>query len=112
MQVREYLGREKLTGIRVESVDGTVRTDIRADGVFLEIGLAPNTKPVAGLVRLNDLGEIPVDRNQATTVPGFFAAGDVTDEPEKQMVVAAGAGAKAALAAHRYLMGNRIAVVA
>jgi alkyl hydroperoxide reductase subunit F len=72
--------------------------------VFLEIGLVPNSAPVKDLVRLNSSGEIEVDRDQAASVPGFFAAGDVTDEREKQIVVAAGAGAKAALAAYNYLL--------
>ncbi|HVC29536.1 MAG TPA: FAD-dependent oxidoreductase, partial [Steroidobacteraceae bacterium] len=73
------------------------------DGVFLEIGLAANSAPVRGLLALNEAGEIPVARDQATAVPGFFAAGDVTDEREKQIVIAAGAGARAALSADRYL---------
>lgn len=103
-RVVEFLGRESLQGLRVESVDGSERTDFLVDGVFLEIGLVPNSAAVEHLLKLNDAGEIPVDRNQATAVPGLFAAGDVTDEPEKQIVVAAAAGAKAALAAHRYLL--------
>ncbi|MGB9605335.1 MAG: FAD-dependent oxidoreductase, partial [Bryobacteraceae bacterium] len=104
-RVVEFLGRESLQGLRVESIDGQQRTDFLVEGVFLEIGLTPNSTPVEHLVKLNEAGEIPVDRNQATAVPGLFAAGDVTDEPEKQIVVAAAAGAKAALAAHRYLLG-------
>lgn len=103
-EVREYLGRDRLTGVRLESLDGRARLDLRVEGVFLEIGLVPNSDPVRGLVRLNAEGEIEVGRDQSTSVPGLFAAGDVTDEPEKQIVVAAGAGAKAALAADRYLL--------
>lgn len=109
MQVREFLGQDQLSGIRVEAVDGSRRMDLRVEGVFLEIGLVPNTKPVEHLLDLNDRGEIPADRDQSTAVPGLFAAGDATDETEKQMVVAAGAGAKAALAAHRYLLDRRAA---
>ncbi len=100
--VKEFLGDEMLTGIRLESKDGKL-TDLPIDGAFLEIGLEPNTAPVKDLLPLNDQREIPVNRDQSTVVPGFFAAGDVTDEPEKQIVVAAGAGAKAALAAARYV---------
>ncbi len=76
---------------------------VAVEGVFLEIGLMPNALPVQGLVPLNGAGEIAVNRDQSTAVPGFFAAGDVTDEPEKQIVIAAGAEARAALSAHRYL---------
>lgn len=102
-EVREFLGADRLEGIRVASVDGTQNYDLAVEGAFLEIGLIPNSGPVRELVALNEAGEIPVTREQATRVPGFFAAGDVTDEREKQIVVAAGAGARAALAADRYL---------
>jgi len=61
---------------------------------------------VKGLLALNEAGEIPVQRDQSTAIPGLFAAGDVTDESEKQIIVAAGAGAKAAPAAHRHLGGH------
>ncbi len=108
-EVREYLGRDRLSGVRLESSDGKGRLDLRVEGVFLEIGLTPSSEPVRGLVELNARGEIVVGRDQSTSIPGFFAAGDVTDEPDKQIVVAAGAGAKAALAADRYLL-DRTAV--
>lgn len=103
-EVREYLGRDRLRGVRLESLDGAERLDLAVEGVFLEIGLVPNSEPVKGLVERNAGGEIEVRRDQSTSVPGFFAAGDVTDEPEKQIVVAAAAGARAALAADRYLL--------
>jgi alkyl hydroperoxide reductase subunit F len=106
MHVREYLGKERLTGVRLESTDGTARLDLPVDGVFLEIGLVPNSEPVKHLLELNATGEIPVGRDQSTKVPGLFAAGDVTDEPEKQIITAAAAGAKAALAAYSYLSGH------
>jgi alkyl hydroperoxide reductase subunit F len=102
-RIREYLGRDRLEGIRVAAMDGDARFDLPVDGVFLEVGLEPNSAPLRGLVELNELGEVPVDRYQQTAVPGLFAAGDVTDEPDKQIVIAAGAGAKAALAVDRWL---------
>lgn len=74
------------------------------DGVFLEIGLIPNSGPVRDLVDLNEAGEIPVDRDQATSVDGLYAAGDVTEVEEKQISIAVGQGATAALAAYKYLM--------
>lgn len=104
-QVREYLGRDRLEGVRLADPEGKPRHDLAVDGVFLEIGLEPNSAPLADLVTLNAQGEVPVNRDQSTAVPGLFAAGDVTDEPEKQIVIAAGAGARAALAADRYLGG-------
>jgi alkyl hydroperoxide reductase subunit F len=111
MQVVEFLGKDRLNGVRLVSTDNTRRMDLSVDGVFLEIGLSPNSLPVKELVSLNKEGEIVVGRDQSTSVPGFFAAGDVTDETEKQIVVAAGAGAKAALAAYRYLLDKKLIMV-
>ncbi len=67
MQVKEFLGQDKLQGIRIESNDGKIRFDLLVQGVFLEIGLAPNTDAVKGLIELNGHGEIPVQRDQSTT---------------------------------------------
>ncbi len=108
MVVRSFLGKDKLTGVRLESVDGKERFDLNVDGVFLEIGLAPNTGPLKGLLKLNNLGEVQVNKNQSTTVEGLFAAGDVTDVEEKQISIAVGQGALAALTAYKYLVENRL----
>jgi alkyl hydroperoxide reductase subunit F len=108
MQVMEFIGRDRLGGVRIESNDGKERSDLAVDGVFLEIGLIPNTASLKGFIELNELGEIPTNKDQSTSMPGFFAAGDVTDETEKQIVVAAGAGAKAALSAYKYLQDNAL----
>ncbi len=104
MIVNSFLGLEKLSGVRLESADGADRYDVPVDGVFLEIGLIPNSGPVRDLVDLNETGEIPVDRDQSTSVEGLYAAGDVTEVEEKQISIAVGQGATAALAAYRYLM--------
>jgi len=72
-------------------------------GVFVEIGLVPNSEFTA-IASRNGKGEIKVDCSNGTDVPGLFAAGDVTDVPEKQIIIAAGDGAKAALSAARYLL--------
>lgn len=101
--VRAYLGDDQLTGLRVERTDGSDRFDLLVDGVFLEIGLEPNAEPLKGLVELNERGEVVVDRYQQSSQPGLFAAGDVSDDPAKQVIVAAGSGARAALAAHDWL---------
>ncbi len=76
---------------------------LEVSGIFVEIGLIPNSETATGIAKLNSLGEIEVNCGCETGIPGLFAAGDVTDVPEKQIVVAAGEGAKAALAAHKYL---------
>ncbi|MGA1795748.1 MAG: protein disulfide oxidoreductase [bacterium] len=109
-QVKKFLGKERLVGVRIESADGGKAQDLAVEGAFLEIGLAPNTTPVKDLIGLNNQNEIPVQRDQSTEVPGFFAAGDVTDEREKQIAIAAGAGTRAALAAYQYILDrNRLA---
>lgn len=92
----------------VEAVDVTDTRNgetrrLEVTGVFIEIGLVPNSDAVRSLVELNEGGEVPINLACETAVPGLFAAGDVTNVPEKQIVVAAGEGAKAALRAHRYL---------
>jgi len=88
----------------------TIRTEgqpdqsIGVDGVFIEIGWTPNTEVLDGLVNLNDRGEIVVDVDGRTSRPGIFAAGDVTSVKSKQIIIAAGEGAKAALEAYEYVM--------
>lgn len=108
MEVREYLGGDKLGGIRLASPDGAEKLDLDVDGVFLEIGLTPNSSPLKDLLRLNPFGEIVVDRAQTTSEKGLFAAGDVTDTEEKQIAIAVGQGAQAALSAYKYLVDNKL----
>jgi alkyl hydroperoxide reductase subunit F len=74
------------------------------EGVFVQIGLVPNTEFVKDVVARSKFGEIEVDARGATNVPGVFAAGDCTTVPYKQIVVAAGAGSTAALSAFDYLI--------
>jgi thioredoxin reductase (NADPH) len=87
---------------------------LQVDGVFVEIGYEAKTGFLKGFVQLNERGEVVVDREGRTSQPGVFAAGDVTDIPYKQAVIAAGMGAIAALSAYRYVMeirGKRVAAV-
>ena len=102
-QVERVNGKDLVTGITVKDLRTQESKDLDVTGVFIEIGLEPNSDPLKGLAPLNDTGEVIVTCSSETGVPGLFAAGDVTTVPEKQIVVAAGEGAKAALQAHRYL---------
>ena len=104
MVIEAFLGDETLTGIRVRSLESGQVQEITAEGVFLEIGSAPNSGPLQGLVDLNQRGEVPVGKDQGTSVSGLFAAGDVTDVTEKQVAIAVGQGAMAAISAHKYLV--------
>ncbi len=98
------VGDKAVEGLRVKHKDTGKEEVLPVKGVFVEVGLDPNTKFLNGLVDLNEYGEVKVDCMCRTKVPGLFAAGDVTDVHEKQIVVAAGEGAKAALSAHEFLI--------
>jgi NADH-dependent peroxiredoxin subunit F len=87
---------------------GETRT-VDLAGVFVQIGLVPNTEWLRGTAELSRHGEIVVDARGATSVPGVFAAGDATTVPFKQIIIAAGDGAKAALAAFDYLIRQPVA---
>jgi NADH-dependent peroxiredoxin subunit F len=102
-QISALHGDKFLSGITLKDDKGAEQK-IDVDGVFIEIGWLPNTDMVEGLVNLNEKKEIIVDINGRTSVPGIFAAGDVTDVKSKQIIIAAGDGAKAALEAFEYLM--------
>lgn len=88
----------------VAKTDRGEETDLAVQGIFVEIGLKPNSEFVEGIVALNQRKEIIVDCRCRTNVPGIFAAGDVTDGIDKQIVIAAGDGSKAALIAYEYLL--------
>ena len=102
-EVVEIKGEKFVDGIRIRDLKTKQERELQVSGVFVEIGLIPNSDLAKGIITLNRLGEIEVNCANETSVPGLFAAGDVTNVPEKQIVIAAGEGAKAALAAHRYL---------
>ncbi|KYZ76933.1 thioredoxin-disulfide reductase [Anaerosporomusa subterranea] len=80
--------------------------ELSVQGVFVEVGLIPNSE-FADLVERNEFGEVIVDCRARTNIEGLFAAGDVTDGPDKQIVIAAGDGSKAALVAYEYLLHQR-----
>jgi len=102
-QTEKIEGQNLVEGMVIKDPKTGEKKRLDVSGVFIEIGLVPDSKPVSGLIKLNKWGEVPVSCSGETEVPGLYAAGDVTNVPEKQIVVAAGEGAKAALQAHRYL---------
>lgn len=94
----------KVTGIVYENRNTGEHVTLNLDGIFVQIGLLPNTEWLKGTVDLSPRGEIVIDAHGQTSVPGVFAAGDCTTVPYKQIVIAMGEGAKASLAAFDHLI--------
>ncbi len=100
----EVLGEEKVTGIRYRDTETNEKKTLDVDGVFVEIGMVPNTEFVKDILDLNERGEIILDgKTAATSKPGIFATGDATDLPYKQNNISAGYGIVAALSAYDFL---------
>lgn len=70
-EIQEFLGDDRLRGVRLKSIEGKKTEDLKIDGVFLEIGLTPNTESIEDLIELNERGEIPVKADSSTTITGF-----------------------------------------
>ncbi|MEO8024130.1 alkyl hydroperoxide reductase subunit F [Polaromonas sp.] len=103
-QTTEITGDQKVNGlVYKDRASGELKT-VPLEGVFIQIGLVPNTDWLKGVVELSRHGEIIVDARGQTSVPGVFAAGDATTVPFKQIIIAAGDGAKAALGAFDHLI--------
>ena len=99
-QVVGLTGDKMVSSITIKSENKEETLSVQ--GVFVEIGLVPNSD-FAKDIDKNELGEIKVNCRNETNIPGIFAAGDVTDVPEKQIIIAAGEGSKACLSVFRYL---------
>jgi alkyl hydroperoxide reductase subunit F len=106
VQTKEITGTDKVNGITyIERAAGTEH-HIELQGVFVQIGLVPNTDWLGDTFERNRLSEIIVDNHGATNIPGVFAAGDCTNSPYKQIIISMGSGATAALGAFDYLIRN------
>lgn len=105
-QTKEITGTDKVNGITYIDRETEEEHHIKLDGVFVQIGLVPNTEWLEGTVERNRFGEIIVDEQGATNIPGVFAAGDCTNSAYKQIIISMGSGATAALGAFDYLIRN------
>jgi alkyl hydroperoxide reductase subunit F len=103
-QTTEITGEQTVNGLVYKDRASNDLHTVALDGVFIQIGLVPNTDWLKGVVELSKHGEIVVDAKGQTSVPGVFAAGDATTVPFKQIIIAAGDGAKAALGAFDHLI--------
>ncbi|MCY9275151.1 alkyl hydroperoxide reductase subunit F [Bacillus haynesii] len=105
-QTKEITGDENVNGITYVDRETGEEKHVELQGVFVQIGLVPNTEWLPETVERNRIGEIVVDKRGETTIPGLFAAGDCTDSPYNQIIISMGSGANAALGAFDYLIRN------
>ncbi|MFC4321760.1 alkyl hydroperoxide reductase subunit F [Litchfieldia salsa] len=103
---KEITGTNNVTGITYTDRETGEEHHVELQGVFVQIGLVPNTEWLEGTLERNRIGEIVVDKRGATTIPGVFAAGDCTDSAYNQIIISMGSGATAALGAFDYLIRN------
>ncbi len=101
--IEEIKGEDKLESITIRNVKDETTRELKIDGLFVSIGMDPNSSFVKGLLDLDEMKQIKVDHSMATSQPGIFAAGDVTNACPEQMATAVGTGVVAALAVDEYL---------
>ena len=101
-------GKDKVEALVVKNTKTNEEQTLTVQGVFIEAGLIPNVGFLREMVKINELGEIIVNCNCDTSEKGIFACGDVTNVVDKQIIIACGEGAKAALSAYRYLIEQKI----
>ncbi|MFR9711511.1 alkyl hydroperoxide reductase subunit F [Paenibacillus sp. MB22_1] len=106
-QVKEVTGDSKVNGLTYIDRESGEEKHLELEGVFVQIGLVPNTEWLEGTLERTRMGEIIVDNRGATTIPGVFAAGDCTNTAYKQIIISMGSGATAALGAFDYLIRNQ-----
>ena len=109
-QTTQVIGNgEKVVGIEYKDRESGEQFTIALDGIFVQIGLLPNTDWLKGTLALTDRGEIEIDSRGQTSVAGVFAAGDCTTSPYKQIIISMGSGATASLGAFDHLIRSSTA---
>jgi thioredoxin reductase (NADPH) len=103
--VEAVLGEDTVSGVRARNLTTNEESVIDLSGLFVYVGLEPNSQLVGELVELDNAGHIPVNLSMETSVPGLYAAGDLRQNSASQLVSSAGDGATAAIAAFKYLRG-------
>jgi len=98
----------RVSGLKYTNRNTGENHQVALEGVFVQIGLVPNTEWLKGDIELSQHGEIIINDRNETSIPGVFAAGDVTTVPYKQIVISMGEGSKAALSAFDFLIRNSV----
>ncbi|SDG84534.1 alkyl hydroperoxide reductase subunit F [Planococcus glaciei] len=111
-RTHEITGTDKVNGISYIDLQTGDEKHIKLSGVFVQIGLVPNTDWLGDTVDRNKFGEIIIDQRGATNIPGVFAAGDCTNNPYKQIIISMGSGATASLSAFDHLIRSEVPVMA
>lgn len=107
VQIKQILGDNRLSGIELLHLKTNKVSELALDGLFVELGYVVDSQFLGNIVKLDEQEQVIVDHNQATSVPGIFAAGDATNSSYKQAVISAGEAAKAALACFDWLQHRR-----
>lgn len=111
-RTQEITGTDKVNGISYIDLQTGEEKHVKLSGVFVQIGLVPNTDWLGDTVDRNKFGEIIIDQRGATNIPGVFAAGDCTNSPYKQIIISMGSGATASLSAFDHLIRSEVPVLA
>ena len=106
-EVQAILGEESVSAVRGHNVVTNLDTVVDLSGLFVYVGLEPNSKLVKGVVKQDNSGHIQVDLAMETSVPGIYAAGDIRQNSASQLVSSAGDGATAAISAFKYIRGKK-----
>jgi len=104
--VEAILGENQVTGVRIVDLKTGAKREIKADGVFVAIGVRPNSELIRDKIKMSQAGYVIANESMQTNIPGVFAAGDIRQKPLLQLVTAAADGAVAAVSAQRYIMGE------
>ena len=103
----KILGEERVEGVVIQSEENHETTQLKCEGVFIQVGLLPNTEFCKDIVAINNEGEIIINPDCSTSTPGLYACGDVTNAYGKRIIIASGEGAKAILSVRKFLLDNK-----
>jgi thioredoxin reductase (NADPH) len=101
--VEEIMGEESISGLKLRNVKTGQSSILKVEGIFVAVGLVPNSQQFSNTVNLDNTGYIVTDETMSTSAPGIFAAGDIRRNSSRQVAAAVGDGVTAAMSACRYI---------